>query len=355
MDDITIQEFFNIDEFGIDSRFVNKVVPNEFRVTSTYIVSPTFFLEEEGWCCDGTVRVLHQKPGIPSKDNVHTYLITPEDSTQQNAINIISNGNESIAFQRFTELRGAVVADQGNPDLRHRLVIVNDGALCLESFVEIVNRDEGEFRFRSGSIEFGNDMACIMFRDRSKFVIEENAHMDYGHHGHGLIAFFPGTSIEIERGGSLNFGGHMILREGDYNQPISVHLGPDQTLKFNAGAKIFPFVPEAQFTIYMEGGLLDIEELDPQYLPYLNIVYPESVRTTEMRHLIYPNPVTDILNIYSENESADYKVYDLIGRQVEVSSFGHGKILQLDFSTLNSGVYFIKGERGDLHKVIKER
>ncbi len=352
---INIIEVFNIDQFGISSAFFNRVVSNDLKLTSTYIVPPTYFLEEEGWCCEGMVRVLHNLDGLPSKNNKHIYEIVPEDSTQRSIINIVNNNFQKILFQRHTEIRGGIVSDQNDDNLRHRVNIINEsGDLCLESFIEIIMRDQNEFRYQSGTITFGNDMSCIMFRDSSKLVIDEQARLDYGYEGHGLLAMFPGTEIVIKEGGTLDFRGHLILREGDYSDPISLRLGKKQSLKFDKKSKISGFSSDAQLTIIMEGGLLDLEQLEPKYRPLLNIIYPESIDWQETKYEIYPNPSTDLINVVSKNknENREFEILNLSGRSlIDDLTTNHG-LLQIDVSNLSNGIYLLRDDLGNIQKIV---
>lgn len=58
---------------------------------------------------------------------------------------------------------------------------------------------------------------------------------------------------------------------------------------------------------------------------------------------IYPNPTTDLINIETENkESCDLLVYDAFGRLLVSVSFGPEGELQLNVSSLPSGLYFLR-------------
>jgi hypothetical protein len=60
---------------------------------------------------------------------------------------------------------------------------------------------------------------------------------------------------------------------------------------------------------------------------------------------LFPNPTTGRLQINSsdfELNSNNVLLFDLTGRQYEVSASGQGTTLTLDCSFLQAGVYFIK-------------
>lgn len=67
---------------------------------------------------------------------------------------------------------------------------------------------------------------------------------------------------------------------------------------------------------------------------------------------IYPNPSSANIQLIGLEITQQYSIYDMSGRQVS-----KGKALpnaNIDISTLNSGVYFIKTEQGGVSKFIKE-
>ena len=351
---LTINKHFDIlDAFEVNSQFTNRVVSDELKITSNYLVSPTYFLEDTFLCCEGSVKVLHDIPGLPSKNNIHTYLLVPEDSTTQNAITILNDNSEKLEFQRHTRLRGAVVANQVDTSLRHRVSLVSAGDFCLGFEVELVNQDDNEFRFRSGSITLGDSRSCIMFKDKSRLVVEEEAELQYGRNGNGAIAFGPGTSIVLEEGSTFDFGGRFVLLPGDDSQTVSLHLGPNQKLKFSNRATLEGPLG-AKLTIYMEGGLLDISELNADYLPFLNIIYPENLTLLESDMTIFPNPVSDIVNVYSGEPLTDIRLVNITGQSVSFSLYQTDRLTQLDISSLDAGLYFLRiGNTKTVHRIIK--
>jgi hypothetical protein len=72
----------------------------------------------------------------------------------------------------------------------------------------------------------------------------------------------------------------------------------------------------------------------------------------ETKISIYPNPSSVNIQLIGLETTQQYGIYDMSGRQVS-----KGKALpnaNIDISTLNSGVYFIKTEQGGVSKFIKE-
>jgi len=338
-----------------ENTFINKVISNDNLTNVSYIVRPTFFLEELVFDPTfGHVKVLHDLPGLASKENARYYDLIPEDSTNQKIINIINTEFSQLAFQDFTYLRGGLVSIAGNDTLRHRLNIVNDGAdLCLPPFIEMPFASEDAFIFKSGTLNFGNEATCLQFKEKAKLIVAENAHLDYGNRGHGLLAFKPGGSIFLEEKASMHFDGHLIIL-GNNEKPISVSLKEGNKLSFGQDASIKAYQNEAVLTIYMEGGILDINDMDPQYYPNLNIVYPDQ-NTEKSSILLYPNPTSESLNIQSIERCTDcsFTIYSSQGQAV-TNEILLGKSSQvIDLASFEKGIYFLRVSNGEVLKFIK--
>jgi len=67
---------------------------------------------------------------------------------------------------------------------------------------------------------------------------------------------------------------------------------------------------------------------------------------------VYPNPVTDILNIRSTNTVDAIAVYDVLGKLV-LSTTPEIISPSIDMSALNSGVYLVRVTIGDASKTVK--
>ena len=66
-----------------------------------------------------------------------------------------------------------------------------------------------------------------------------------------------------------------------------------------------------------------------------------NIEVAENSFAIYPNPVNDRLYIATENEVEEVVVYDIFGRQQELSAVSY-QPSAIDVSNLNSGIYFVK-------------
>ena len=64
-----------------------------------------------------------------------------------------------------------------------------------------------------------------------------------------------------------------------------------------------------------------------------------------MSFKFYPNPVSDILNIYAATESDNtiVQIYDLDGRIISLPTKWQTNILQINTSSLTDGIYTFQG------------
>ena len=71
-------------------------------------------------------------------------------------------------------------------------------------------------------------------------------------------------------------------------------------------------------------------------------INPDSnIEVAENDFIIYPNPVNDQLYIETEVEIMEVVVYDIFGRQQELSAIS-GQQSVINVANLNSGIYFVK-------------
>ena len=67
----------------------------------------------------------------------------------------------------------------------------------------------------------------------------------------------------------------------------------------------------------------------------------DAIEESTLSFNVYPNPVNDRLNIEAETEILEVVVYDIFGRQQELSAISSQPSV-IDVANLNSGVYFVK-------------
>lgn len=66
----------------------------------------------------------------------------------------------------------------------------------------------------------------------------------------------------------------------------------------------------------------------------------------------FPNPVTNNLTVTSLMSLDSFQVYDILGKQVQSGKLT-SHVVDIDMSNLNTGVYFVKVQSGQLEKTMK--
>ena len=351
--------FSDVEDYNFyfdDATFMNHVIPDAFRLGIAYVVRPTFFTEFQDAFYFGHIKVLNSNLRDPSNNEKFYYEITPEDSTAQKIINIINTNFSQLVFQKDAHLRGALVSLPDNDTLRHRVNLVNDGAnMCIAGLVDLIIDNENEFRFKSGSIHFSNDMSCVQIRKKAKLVIDKGAYLHYGNNGIGLLSLRSGAIISIEDNAALYFDGELVMPDNNISK-VTVKLNSNQSLKFSPSSKIKTYHPDAKLTIYMEGGHLDISQLRPEYYQYLDIIYPEQLTSNPKSIVLYPNPASEILTLFIEQENigSTISIYNQIGNRMTNIIYLENRINEIDISALESGIYFVRHNTGDVIRLVVE-
>lgn len=99
--------------------------------------------------------------------------------------------------------------------------------------------------------------------------------------------------------------------------------------------------------------------LDGTYIKVFRIQLPnlstDEIQSSE-KATLYPNPVTNVLNIDAKEDISEIKVYNMAGQQV-LSKEARSKNPKIDMSTLKAGVYVVEvtsDSNTTTHKVIKK-
>jgi len=89
--------------------------------------------------------------------------------------------------------------------------------------------------------------------------------------------------------------------------------------------------------------------------PFTISVYDTNLATTGFNTAsfnVYPNPVTDVLNLSYTKNISNVEVYNLLGQQIMVKTVNHRED-QLDMSHLTTGTYLVKVTAEGLTKTLK--
>ncbi len=113
------------------------------------------------------------------------------------------------------------------------------------------------------------------------------------------------------------------------------------------------------FTLNQKGRLLAVMQNSPRraelasstvWMPLGTQDYNIALQNTA----VYPNPASDVLNIAAGAELPDaYSIYNSLGQVVAISKISNDANLAINISGYNSGVYFIKIEKGSQSKTLK--
>ena len=145
---------------------------------------------------------------------------------------------------------------------------------------------------------------------------------------------------------------------------IEIHYGPSNTDNFNYGW-VNDFCAVSEMVSHQEAHSFMVQEIDNEFnFSYQNVdeiftvstftKIPEegtvfcfsptnqvSLKEKDKLGAIYPNPVTQFLNIENqEREKIDYKIRSLDGRIVQEGTSSLGKI-QLNLAGLKQGIYLL--------------
>ena len=287
----------------------------------------------------------------PSAQNISYIDVSPEpNSTEQRTINLYS-GWPALVFQPFTAFRAGLV--EGSDSVRHILNFINTSSdFC--SFIVDQPFDPGSiFEYHSGSFSFANNQGCLSFRPGSALVIADNAEMQYGNNGYGVLNMQPASTIKIGKNSTLQINNKLWMfgkpREGD---PIQVYmeLNPGSTLIFGETARISNVnsrSADCKLNIYMNGGTLDIANLDDHSRSLVNLIYPTPSNNLSQNITVSPNPFLDYLEIKIITDSAEnieLEWYTANGQWLKSSKETTEKgvnFLQLDVADFNPGIYFL--------------
>ena len=130
----------------------------------------------------------------------------------------------------------------------------------------------------------------------------------------------------------LNGGGNAVVATyGIGAYPTYILIKPDQSI---VEQDMWPIADASTFTNYFAGHALSPV---PCTVGINDVVDDNSTS-------IYPNPASDILNIKSDLEVQNYRVYNIIGETVleGVNSRQKNAFNQVDVSNLDNGIYVIE-------------
>ncbi len=326
--------------FGSET-FDKLVIPSEFNQNNEYNVNITNILDN-GW--ENWFLGLHDPEIYPKPGNETFIEVQLEENidTQAN-INIWLDEYQVLSFQSYTELVGGLIEDSDT--LRHNVTISQEGGNMCVSIVELIFGGGTSLNYKSGDIELSSQDACLKFRDGAKLIID-NTDMIYGYEsGAGMMALEAGSEVRLKGNSSLVYNNTLAILAFDTKDFIDIYLERGQSLSFSKTGHVISF-SNAFIRVHMNGGKIDLSELNEDEKSKFIFVYPEPKPTIAENIKIFPNPVINLLG-YTYN-SKDKQIAngvrsDRSGRKIfsGKSKLNEGiNDIQIPISTLESGTYF---------------
>ncbi len=274
----------------------------------------------------------------PSPDDIYFHEINLENNSyEQESIYLEFSGasSKSLIFQPYTEIVGGWNIDS---TLRHQLSWINDGArYCFTGYVVERKFENREYYIhKSGGFDFQNN-SCFMFGNGGGLIVAENAKMEYGLNGRGILMFKTGAQIKIEKNASLIIGNKLMLQEYEgavEPRTIRMELNQGSHLAFTKTATIdnsYSINQCMQLEILMKGGTIDLDQLDLESRSKIKLIYPGNEEIS---------PIENIENVFLqnnqlffgadafENTAASIQIFNLNGQRLwsETFSFQAGYV-----------------------------
>ena len=359
-DFITLSRFSFEPAWDQPSLFYELPVPESFRNDSIYVVNYIQDLIGGDW--GQTPMMGYGDPTTyPSINNIFYVEAYPEvNRPEPQLIRIETDFWSYFHIQPFTALRGGLV--EGSDSIRHAVEVVNEDVdFCLGPLIELtIDGENSKYIHVSGDIEFSNKNSCMQFRNGAILQVAEDAEFKFGDEGNGLLVF-RGGKLELQKNATFILDGRMDFAEKAKHQNISVNLERGKKLIFTKKAQLLNRASQKdlKLDIYMNGGVLDMENLDADSRRLINLIYPEPKPAFAENIEVFPNPVSDYLNICflgKADEKLTIELLDLTGRvfykKEEIAGEGWNEfsISDLNFAR---GVYFLKMSSGE--KQVTER
>lgn len=328
---ISISDFTFYDLFDYTEVVDLKEVP--FVEDSDTIVQLSIrdLAAEQGW--SGNYFFLHNKEGIPSLQNqdVKFIRLRPNPEVRQKII-LTLNDYESLYFQEFTGIGTELV--EGSDIVHHFTLEMDGGDMCLQS-AELVFEDD-DLILKKGNISFADQFSCLMFKEKSEFILNENTQLTYGEHGNGLLGM-QGGHIILKDGAQLTIDCPIVLKNS-FQSDNRVYLKNNSKLNFTKN--VF-FKEQGYLYIFGNKNQVDVSELNAKSRSKL--IFIEDIKNEEIKQLkIYPNPYQNdgFLNVIAPDHSI-VTIQNLNGQIISKKSVLDSEI---DPGYLHPGIYILKYE-----------
>ncbi len=305
---------------------------------------------------NSNLLVKHDEASFPNLENI-TYL---EASPIPNAPEVTEvlltlESQATLTFQPFTAVRGGFI--EGSTEQRHSVVLVNNGGeFCLNSFFELVFNPQNSLVYNSGKMNMAWG-SCMRFEPESTLQVGPNAELYYGEQGMGMLAMQSGSKIVLEEGASIVLDNALRLFNADWQteiENIHIYLNEGNSLVFGPYSMINNISngEQMKLVVHLNGGFVDIANLDAESLKHLEFVYAEQNQSIALLAML-GNPVSDALNFQMHTQqqgNSSVKMIDGMGRVAAEYNMALAQgfnQLQLDVQHLPAGAYTMQVQVGN--------
>ena len=196
----------------------------------------------EDFAQDYTVNglVMYTDTTYPNPNNisfVEAHLLSNKPT--QEIINFYIYSHQTLIYQPFAALRGGLI--EGDDSIRHIVNLINNGgSICNYGIIDFAFDGTTNYVHNGGNVEFHGATSCWIFKNGGHLNVGENVTFNYGNGGEGMLAICDGSTINIEKGGTLEIDNHMVLKSNGNkeDQQVFMELNPGSTLRFGENAKL---------------------------------------------------------------------------------------------------------------------
>lgn len=327
-----------VSDGGLSSQIVteDQLIPEEYYISDNHYEVPAEALFP---FYEPVIFAYHEAtyPSNATRSYIDFNLEENKDTVQN--ISIVDSEYMSFLFQNFVSLRGGLV--DGSDSIRHNLNLEISTMMCF-FIIELVMGSGTTVSFhKGGGLDLRGASACLQLRDGARMTVESGHDMTYGIAGIGNLALKDNAIIEVRSGASLTFDGNLMLDDYDRlpdNNQASIILEPESTLTFSEKSKITSnYTEDMKINVYMNGGTLNLSDLNPKYRSKLNLIYPS--REEDGFFSVFPNPASEYISVpVSDAYVGSARVSQLTGADMQTLPIVDGR---LDISDLGTGVYVV--------------
>ncbi len=299
--------------------------------------------------------VMHDDTSFPNLDNI-TYLeASPIPNVSEvTEVSLTLESPATLTFQPFTAVRGGYI--EGSTEQRHSVVLVNSGGeFCLNSFFELVFNPQNSLIYNSGKMNMAWG-SCMRFEPGSTLQVGTNAQLHYGEQGMGMLAMQSGSHIVLEDGASIIMDNPLRLFNANWQtevENIHIYLNQGNSLVFGTYSSVENMSDGElmKLVVHLNGGHIDISNLDAESLKHLEFVYPEQSKSIALLAVL-GNPVSDAINFQMHTQQPGLGkviMMDAMGKIVATytATLAQGfNQLQLNVQHLVAGTYTMQVQVG---------